>query len=212
MEKQNVNEEREKYLQFDRNRREMKFLSRIYTIIFLLTAAWTFSIVLYSLLDSVRAALAKETLLVHFFGGMLFPIAYFLCTTMASVNKSQLLTLVSPIFPGVGLVIGQGCENDIIATMSFAIGPASLIMCALMIYAGRRYDWLSRQDGFPHFQQLLEEQQQIYRGERENPVSIPKTYEEVRRMKDGSDMDEISASSADIAPKHQEKNNYMDEI
>ena len=208
----NDNNNRERNLQFDSCRRELKRVNKLYSVIFVITLIWTLSIVIYTLLDSVRAVMMNDSMIVHTLGGIVFPIAYFACTVMASVNKSRTLTHASPIFTGVGLAAGQFSNNEALTVLSFMMGPVSLIICGVMLYLHHRYDWLSQQEGFPHFQQLLDEQQQIYRGERENPVFIPKTYEEVKRRENGSDMDEILADTADLEPKKQEKNNYMDEL
>lgn len=211
---QKVNENKEKLLQYDKNRKELKRLNKLYSVCFWIILIWTFCIVVFSLLDSVKAIFRGDSLIIHVFGGIIFPIAFFLCNTMASTNKSKFLTIIAPIFPSVGLIIGMGAnsaEYESITAISFCMAPVSLLICGVMLYAHRRYEWLSQQEGFPHFQQLLEEQLQKSRDIKDNNPYI-KSYEEYKKNVPENNMDEIIASTDEIEHKKLDKNNYMDEL
>lgn len=189
-------------------------MNKVYSILFFIILTWTFCITVYSLLDTVKAVLSGGSLVIHIFGGIIFPIAYFICTTMAATNKSMLLTITAPIFPGVGLITAMASgssAHDTIAAFCFAIGPVSLIICGIMIYAHRRYEWLTQQEGFPHFQTLLDEQLRKSRDMKENDP-YAKRLEELKKNAPDHDMDVITAGTDTIESKKTEKNNYMDEL
>ena len=109
----------------------------------------------------------------------------------------------------LGILLDFALDNS--ATIALIItGAVALASLAPTLLANARYRYLEDQEGFPHFSQLLLEQQKIAASFKVNdPFEAA-----ARRYKETSSdsMKGIELSDEILAEKIKEKNSFMDEI
>lgn len=86
----------------------------------------------------------------------------------------------------------------------------SFILLGPILYANRKYRFLEKQAGFPHFNELLEEQRmELLDRKILNPY---KRGSEERKKTESQEMFDIELNGEVIGEHQKEENNYMDEI
>lgn len=93
---------------------------------------------------------------------------------------------------------------------SLIAAAVTLITAAPTIYANHRYRYLETQEGFPHFSELLNEQQK-----RSEELKIHDPYEEAakrRKLTESREMTGLELTGKFIAPKNTGNNDQMESI
>lgn len=120
---------------------------------------------------------------------------------LAAYKKNNLFALIAPLLVLITAVIGFA---------PLALVPIPAVLSGLTYLANKDYEELSHQEGFPMFSYHLKEHD-----EKKKQDEIKTEYEaqyENYVSQSSNDMEELPETEGCIAPKTEEKNNYMDEL
>ncbi|MBQ9956220.1 MAG: hypothetical protein IJO99_01470 [Ruminococcus sp.] len=154
---------------------------KIYTVVFYAYAFICVPWVLGSLWGIIFTTGHNE--LYYFIDGIVIKLAVFFCGLMGCYKHDNLFALLAVGIQMISVVISGSVISGIILTVF-------IVACVINILTNGKYNWLEQQDGFPYFNERIEQTNENFRSGKD---IYKEQYDKLREKNSSlsSEMDEL---------------------
>lgn len=189
------------------NLRWLHLCEKIYGIIAFGVIAQLFGSVLYTFIEAFVVAGQGFSVLPLTICGLILPVLWAAAEIYSSYRRRTLYALAAPVIIAPSLLFDT---HTALPALTFSMFASSIVFLVLLIFINKKYLWLEQQEGFPHFSNLLNEQQKLSQDIKTNDPYTA-NYQRIVQNSSG-EMQELSLSGETIEKKQDTKNDYMDSI
>ncbi len=166
---------------YNQNLKSLKNCKKLYNLIFYVYAFICIPWAASSLYAIIITTGHNE--LYYLIDGIVIKLAVFFCGLMGCYKHENIFALFAVGVQMLSLVISGSALNGVVATVFIA-------MCVINIITNKKYVWLEQQEGFPYFNERIEQTNEIFRSGRD---VYKEQYEKLKEKNSSlsSEMDEL---------------------